>query len=95
MLGESADAGGGKIQQLIEFAGRKWPAFRSSLHFDETAPAGHNHVHIYFRAGIFFVAQIEHGIAENQADINRLLLGFGVPLLDEKDRPIADDAQAR
>jgi quinoprotein dehydrogenase-associated probable ABC transporter substrate-binding protein len=34
-------------------------------------------------------------IAENQTGINRLLLGFGVPLLDEKDRPIADDAQAR
>jgi len=30
-------------------------------------------------------------IAENQTDINRLLLGFGIPLLDEKDRPITDD----
>jgi quinoprotein dehydrogenase-associated probable ABC transporter substrate-binding protein len=39
--------------------------------------------------------QLNKLIAENQADINRLLLGFGVPLLDEKDRPIADDAQAR
>jgi quinoprotein dehydrogenase-associated probable ABC transporter substrate-binding protein len=39
--------------------------------------------------------QLNRLIAENQADINRLLLGFGVPLLDEKDRPIADDAQAR
>jgi quinoprotein dehydrogenase-associated probable ABC transporter substrate-binding protein len=39
--------------------------------------------------------QLNRLIAENQADINRLLLGFGVPLLDEKNRPIADDAQAR
>ena len=34
-------------------------------------------------------------IAENQGDINRLLLGFGVPLLDEKDRPITDDTRVR
>jgi quinoprotein dehydrogenase-associated probable ABC transporter substrate-binding protein len=39
--------------------------------------------------------QLNRIIAENQADINRLLLGFGVPLLDEKGRPITDDAQAR
>jgi quinoprotein dehydrogenase-associated probable ABC transporter substrate-binding protein len=39
--------------------------------------------------------QLNRLIADNQTDINRLLLGFGVPLLDEKDRPIADDAQAR
>ena len=34
-------------------------------------------------------------IAENQADINRLLLGFGVPLLDEKDQAITGDAPAK
>jgi quinoprotein dehydrogenase-associated probable ABC transporter substrate-binding protein len=39
--------------------------------------------------------QLNRLIAENQADINRLLLGFGVPLLDEKDRPIADKVQGR
>jgi quinoprotein dehydrogenase-associated probable ABC transporter substrate-binding protein len=39
--------------------------------------------------------QLNKLIAENQGDINRLLLGFGVPLLDEKDQPIADEAQAR
>jgi quinoprotein dehydrogenase-associated probable ABC transporter substrate-binding protein len=39
--------------------------------------------------------QLNRLIAENQTDINRLLLGFGVPLLDEKDRPIADDARPR
>ena len=38
--------------------------------------------------------QLNRLIAENQTDINRLLLGFGVPLLDEN-RPIVDDAQAR
>jgi quinoprotein dehydrogenase-associated probable ABC transporter substrate-binding protein len=34
-------------------------------------------------------------IAENQADINRLLIGFAVPLLDEKDQPIVGDAPAK
>ena len=39
--------------------------------------------------------QLNRLIAENRADINRLLLGFGVPLLDDKDRPITDDTSAR
>jgi quinoprotein dehydrogenase-associated probable ABC transporter substrate-binding protein len=39
--------------------------------------------------------QLNGLIAENQGELNRLLLGFGVPLLDEKDRPIAVDAPAR
>jgi quinoprotein dehydrogenase-associated probable ABC transporter substrate-binding protein len=34
-------------------------------------------------------------IAENRAEINRLLIGFGVPLLDESDRPITTDAPAK
>lgn len=33
-------------------------------------------------------------IAENQPEINRLLASFGVPLLDDKDRPISLDAPA-
>ena len=39
--------------------------------------------------------QLNKLIAENQADINRILLAFGVPLLDEKDRPITADTPAR
>jgi quinoprotein dehydrogenase-associated probable ABC transporter substrate-binding protein len=39
--------------------------------------------------------QLNKLIAENQADINRLLLDFGVPLLDERNRPIAVDARPR
>jgi hypothetical protein len=39
--------------------------------------------------------QLNKLIADNQADINRVLLGFGVPLLDEKDRPITADAVPR
>ena len=39
--------------------------------------------------------QLNRLIAENQADINHLLLTFGVPLIDERDRPIADDVRAR
>jgi quinoprotein dehydrogenase-associated probable ABC transporter substrate-binding protein len=33
-------------------------------------------------------------IAENQGEINRILLDFGVPLLDENDRPIGTEAAA-
>jgi quinoprotein dehydrogenase-associated probable ABC transporter substrate-binding protein len=39
--------------------------------------------------------QLNKLIADNQADINRVLLGFGVPLLDERDRPITADALPR
>jgi quinoprotein dehydrogenase-associated probable ABC transporter substrate-binding protein len=39
--------------------------------------------------------QLNKLIAENQADINRVLLRFGVPLLDEKDRPITADMLPR
>jgi quinoprotein dehydrogenase-associated probable ABC transporter substrate-binding protein len=34
-------------------------------------------------------------IAENRADINGLLIGFGVPLLDENDQPITTGAPAK
>jgi quinoprotein dehydrogenase-associated probable ABC transporter substrate-binding protein len=39
--------------------------------------------------------QLNRLIADNQAEINHLLLGFGVPLLDEKNRPITDDMRPR
>jgi quinoprotein dehydrogenase-associated probable ABC transporter substrate-binding protein len=39
--------------------------------------------------------QINRLIAENQSEINHLLLGFGVPLLDEKNKPITDDTRPR
>jgi quinoprotein dehydrogenase-associated probable ABC transporter substrate-binding protein len=38
---------------------------------------------------------LNHLIAESEADINRLLAGYGVPLLDENDRPIDADAAAK
>jgi len=38
--------------------------------------------------------QLNRLIAENQPAINRLLASFGVPLLDDKDRPIGLDAPA-
>jgi len=34
-------------------------------------------------------------IAENRADIDRLLIEFGVPLLDERDQPIIGDSPAK
>ena len=39
--------------------------------------------------------QLNALIAENQASINQLLLGFGVPLLDQNDRLIAQETPAR
>jgi quinoprotein dehydrogenase-associated probable ABC transporter substrate-binding protein len=38
--------------------------------------------------------QLNRLIAENQPEIDRLLLSFGVPLLDDKDRRIGDDPAA-
>jgi hypothetical protein len=34
-------------------------------------------------------------IRENQPVINKLLLSFGVPLLDDSDRPITEDSIAK
>jgi quinoprotein dehydrogenase-associated probable ABC transporter substrate-binding protein len=39
--------------------------------------------------------QLNRLLAENRAEIDRLLLAFRVPLLDEKDRPVTDDASPR
>lgn len=39
--------------------------------------------------------QLNRLIADNQAEINRLLLGFGVPLLDEQGRAITADPPAK
>jgi len=39
--------------------------------------------------------QLNALIAENQASVNQLLLGFGVPLLDQNDRLIAQETPAR
>jgi quinoprotein dehydrogenase-associated probable ABC transporter substrate-binding protein len=39
--------------------------------------------------------QLNKLIADNQGDINRVLLAFGIPLLDEKDRPITADTLPR
>jgi quinoprotein dehydrogenase-associated probable ABC transporter substrate-binding protein len=39
--------------------------------------------------------QLSRLIQENQPQINRLLIGFGVPLLDEKDQPITADAPTK
>jgi quinoprotein dehydrogenase-associated probable ABC transporter substrate-binding protein len=35
--------------------------------------------------------QLNRLIQENQGEINKLLIGYGVPLLDEKDQPITED----
>ena len=39
--------------------------------------------------------QLNRTIQENQGPINKVLLSFGVPLLDDNDRPITDGAPAK
>jgi hypothetical protein len=39
--------------------------------------------------------QLNRLIQENQSEINKILLGYGVPLLDENDRPIGMEAAAK
>jgi hypothetical protein len=39
--------------------------------------------------------QLNQMIRDNQAAINHLLLGFGVPLLDENNTPITEENAAR
>jgi hypothetical protein len=39
--------------------------------------------------------QLNRLIQENQPEINKILLDFGVPLLDEKDQPITAEAPAK
>ena len=38
---------------------------------------------------------LNHRIQENQDTINKLLLSFGVPLLDDDDRAITEDSVAK
>jgi hypothetical protein len=39
--------------------------------------------------------ELNRTIRENQPAINKLLLGFGVPLLDDNDRAITEDSISR
>ena len=39
--------------------------------------------------------QLNRLIAENQLAINKILLDYGVPLLDENDRPITAEMSAK
>jgi ABC-type amino acid transport substrate-binding protein len=39
--------------------------------------------------------QLNRLIQENQGEINKILLDYGVPLLDENDRPIGPDTAAK
>ena len=64
MLGEAANSAGGEVEQLVELTGGKRLAFGGRLNFDEAATAGHDHVHIDFGAGIFLIAEVQHGVAE-------------------------------
>jgi quinoprotein dehydrogenase-associated probable ABC transporter substrate-binding protein len=70
-----------RVALLLKDAGGPQLAFRIAM---GVRPADQN-----------WKRQLNKLIADNQADINRVLLAFGVPLLDEKDRPITADAIPR
>ena len=46
-------------QQILHLAAIKRPPFRRRLNFHEVPAAGHHHVHVHFRARIFFIRQVE------------------------------------
>jgi quinoprotein dehydrogenase-associated probable ABC transporter substrate-binding protein len=70
-----------RIALLLKEAGGPQLAFRIAM---GVRPADQN-----------WKRQLNKLIADIQGDINRVLLGFGVPLLDEKDRPITADTPPR
>ena len=68
VVGEAADAGGGECQEILHFAAGEGAAFGGGLDFDEIAGAGHDHVHVDFGAGVFFVGEVEEGAVVDEAD---------------------------
>ncbi len=54
------------------------------------APHGLSHHHGRAGSDQNWKRQLNTLIKENQKEINAILLDFGVPLLDEKDRPITN-----
>src|SRR5699024_5950365 len=57
-----------KVQELVQFLALEWRAFGRALHFDELTAAGDHHVHIGLGAYVFFVRQVQHGPAVDDAD---------------------------
>ena len=60
-----------KVEQLVERVAAERQGFRRSLHFDEFSRAGHHDVHVDLRARVFFVGEVEHRSAVDDADAGR------------------------
>src|SRR5699024_1721782 len=57
-----------KVQELVQFIALERRTFGRALHFDELTAAGDHHVHIGLGAYVFFVRQVQHGPAVDDAD---------------------------
>src|SRR6202035_5220826 len=68
LFGEAPDAGGGQREEILHLAPGKRTALGGGLNFHEVPASGHDHVHIHFRARVFFVGKIEKGAILDDAD---------------------------
>ena len=65
------DAEFGQAKQGIEFAAGERRTLGSALHLDETAAAGHHHVHVGIAGGVFGVIEVENRRTLEHADRDR------------------------
>src|SRR4029077_13130933 len=49
----------GEREQVLHFAAAEWPTLRRRLNLYKMSAAGHHHVHVHFRASIFFISKVE------------------------------------
>src|SRR5581483_759985 len=65
---ELLDAGGCEVEQLVQPAAFERNALGGRLHLDETALAGHDHVHVDVGARVLLVVEVEQRLAAEDAD---------------------------
>lgn len=58
----------GEVEHAVELVGGEGGFFAGALEFDEGALAGEDDIHIDFGADVFFVAEVEDGLALEDAD---------------------------
>ena len=67
-LEELADTGFSEVEHAVEFGAGVGVFFGGGLGFDEAAGAEQDDVHVNGGAGVFFVAEVEQGVAVDDAD---------------------------
>ena len=65
---EFADAFFGVVEHFVELGAGVGVLFGGGLGFDEAAVGEHDDVHVDGGAGVFFVAEVEEGVAVDDAD---------------------------